>query len=53
MPTEISHVVENDEETTIALKEKIEFITDVGELKNITITYPETRAFPIDIVTDP
>lgn len=49
--TEISYV-ENYEET-IELEEKIEFITDVGELKNITITYPETREFQIDIVTDP
>ncbi|WP_417904788.1 hypothetical protein [Candidatus Tisiphia endosymbiont of Micropterix aruncella] len=52
VPTEISYVVENYEET-IELEEKIEFITDVGELKNITITYPETREFQIDIVTDP
>lgn len=51
VPTEISYV-ENYEET-IELEEKIEFITDVGELKNITITYPETREFQIDIVTDP
>ncbi|WP_341747458.1 hypothetical protein [Candidatus Tisiphia endosymbiont of Dascillus cervinus] len=45
VPTEIFHVVENYEET-------IESITDVGELKNITITYPETREFQIDIATD-
>lgn len=50
VPTEIFHVVENYEETIE--EEKIEFITDVEELKNITITYPETREFQIDIATD-
>ncbi|WP_341755013.1 palindromic element RPE1 domain-containing protein [Candidatus Tisiphia endosymbiont of Ptychoptera albimana] len=50
VPTEIFHVVENYEETIE--EEKIESITDVEELKNITITYPETREFQMDIATD-